>query len=145
MSLPLQRIIHHKPVYYPGATRVYTIVKHRRLSSGESSHTFNQTFFNSIPVRDRKEGDVNCILSFICKEHAMTHCQALNNPCNWLVNNDENTASECKVDEYTLSDLSYYSWHLRMPMALMCNAYCEGSEREPHYDVMVIDVPIEDI
>lgn len=145
MSLPLKRIVHHKPVHYPGATRVFTIVKYRPSTSGAPTSSLHDTFFHSIPVRDRKDGDVNCILGFLCKEYANSHCEHLNDRgrlMHWLVNHEESTASECKVDGFTISELSFNAWNLRMPMAIVCNAYCEGSEREPHYDLMVVDTPI---
>lgn len=136
----IQRIHNYRSMYYPGMTRVYTIVKQRKVVLAPS---VIDTFFYSVPVRDRREeSDVNCVVAFLCPEYADIYCDALNRTTGGVSNDQEHGASHGIVSEYTISDLSFWAFQLRMSTAVICNSYCEGSQREPFYDLMVVDKPV---
>lgn len=138
--LPFNRIAFYKDVYYPHSTKVHTIIKHR---PSIVAPTFHDTFYYTIPVRDKAcTSFKNAILAFNCKSQADAFCKALNladEDVHRSNHNEPMTAASCKVDDYNISDLTFYAHHLCVPLVLVCNQYCQGTHREPHFEVMFID------
>lgn len=135
----LDCIRQYKYMPYKDMTKVYSVVKYKHTVVAPS---LLDTFFYTLPVRHRKHGYHNCVLAVLCKEHARIICDEIQNG-NSLANHNENMASDCKVNEYTLGDLSFYAYNLGMPLVLVSNSYCEGRTREPFYEIMLVDEPFE--
>jgi hypothetical protein len=123
--------------------KVYPIVKHRpSVGRGPS---FFDTFFYTLPVREHS-GYTNSVIAFTCDAQAREACKALNAATDksqsYRANHNEPTFNDCKVGDFTLSEIAYYSNNLGLPLVVVHSSYCQGTMREPFFEVTVIYDPV---
>lgn len=141
-SVPFTRIAFYKKVdcTVGGFAAVHAIVKYK---PSIVAPTFNDTFFYSIPLKDRavNQGGTqqfqNAILAFTCVAQANAYCCALNGHDTYRKNHDEPVVNKCRTDAMTVNDLSFYAHNLCLPVCIVCNSWCEGQHREPWFEVMI--------
>lgn len=78
--------------------------------------------FYTVPVREREREYQNSILAFLCQDQAREYCSLLKQ-------------DDCKTQTYTIDELVFYSLQLCIPVAIVCNSYCDGTQIEPIYDI----------
>ena len=141
-ELPFTAIRFYKQVSsqaspHPAPSRVHAIVKYKPTVIAPSLH---DTMFYTIPVRDTTSYGImqNSILAFVCDRQAQEYASKLNtNIAHSHANHLEPKDAECEVEAYPIGDLSYYAYNLGIPVVVIQNSYCEGSQREPQFEVLV--------
>lgn len=122
---PFRRVQFWKPVRYSVHARVHAIVRPARRGPDTSLFT--------LPVRrpSRSGGAAsNAVLAFLCRSQAQLYCRALNG--------GRGTATAaCLVCEFEHAALASMACELRVPLAVVGNSFCEGSQREPFFELML--------
>jgi hypothetical protein len=127
------RISRYMIVRQAPLTRVYTVCKYRQPTINLN---YFDTHFYTLPVREHN-AYVNSVVAFLCERQAQVLCDSINHP-----SINQPAAAAAKTDAVLLSDLSYYTYQLGLPLVLICNSYCQGTMRDPYYEIILVNKPL---
>lgn len=130
----MKNIKFYKKTYTLPYKNVYGIIKQKPHLNDPK---MLDTMYFSLPVRDIHSGSYqNMLLAFLCKKHSETFCEMYNDESH-LLNNQEYHVNAIS-QSYDLTEISFNSLILNVPLVVICNSYC-ANQREPFYEVYIDD------